>query len=154
MGLSNKQKELREKSRARAAKWGNTLEASRRMKLEERARELREREIALEKIDKEEAEFREAERKKVLERAEHILFQQNERVKAMNCVLHQADIIDEWKEQTRIKNIIEERKKRQDQRFFEACQERNRKYDEAEHAKKLKSLENRKHVAMVQKKQL
>jgi len=152
--LSNKQKELREKSRARAAKWGNTLEASRRKKHEIREQELAEREAALDKIDREETEFRESERRKILERAENILFQQNERVKAMNVVLHQADIIDEWKEQERIKEIVRNTRKLQDRRFHEMKQEWNRKYDEREHAKQLKSFQNRKMVAKVQQEQL
>eukprot|EP00493_Phyllostaurus_siculus_P002563 UN02576 len=40
---TDEQKELREKSQARAAKWGNTLEASRRKKHEIREQELAER---------------------------------------------------------------------------------------------------------------
>ena len=99
-------------------------------------------EAALDKIDKEESEFRESERRKILERAEHILFQQNERVKAMNVVLHQADIIDEWKEQERIKEIVKNTRKLQDKKFHEMNQEWSRKYDEREHAKVILHIRN------------
>lgn len=152
--IDSKQKKLREASRKRAEKWGNTLEASRKNKDAQKKKERDEKEKYFQKLDAEEARIREEKRRKCLARAEKIQFLQNEKVKAMNTVLHQADIMEEWNEQQIVKEKLKKLREIEDQRYITLEKTQMKEYDEKENKKWMNISKNKRETARQQQEQL
>lgn len=152
--IESKEERLREASQNRAAKWGNTLEAQRKNKELRKKKEREETEKYFKKLDQEEAKIREEKRQKALARAGKIQFLQNERVKAMNAVLHQADIMEEWNDQKQIKEKMKKLEKNRDKLYHVLEQEEMKRYDEKENTKRINMRKKKRETARMQQEQL
>lgn len=148
--LEDKQYEiarLKQLSDERAAKWPNTLQAQR----ERKERALHERHAAEEtmkqEIDRQEAEHRAENRRLQIERANKILFDENDRVRGFHSRLQKADVIQENDMLIGAKKQIETMKKAQDAAFVEQQQ---RALELAETAE-LRKFASEKERALLQK---
>jgi hypothetical protein len=82
-------------SQARYSKWSNTLEAQRMKKKQDRVLRLEAIERAQQAIDREEEAYQEAQRRVVLDRANRLLWQENDKVKQFHGGLLHAAVIKE-----------------------------------------------------------
>lgn len=99
-------KTLREKSKARVAHWGNTMEGKRLHKEKMMLQKIQEEEERRKEIDAREAEFREAERQKQLKRANKQLFLEDDRVKEFHSQLLVCEVMKERDLQATVKAEI------------------------------------------------
>jgi len=152
--IAERQTRLREISRTRAGKWGNTIDAQRKKKELMKQRKKEEQERILASLDEEEKNLRAEARTKVLERAQRIQFEQNERVKSMTAVLHQVHIIDEWEKQKSIKAEMSCLMEAQDRKYLKQEINQMEAYDKKETEKMAKRAEERKLIAQMQQDQL
>eukprot|EP00873_Tetraselmis_striata_P023274 jgi/Tetstr1/443538/TSEL_031542.t1 len=134
-------------SDARAAKWTNTIDAQRLHK--ERMRE--EREAAAEeerkKDDVRQARIRAEERRQQIERANKMLYDETDRVKAFNAKLLHSDTLLVNQKQITLKKDVENMYKEADKTFFKQQQAALELAEQAELAK----LEERRQAALLQK---
>jgi len=90
---SLKKQELHELSKARAAQWDNTIEGLRDAK-ERRLQAKRDAEEAKRvEQDKYEAEVAAAKRKEVLDRAQRLLYERDDRVKTLHSAMLQSEVL-------------------------------------------------------------
>lgn len=82
-------------SQARYKNWGNTLEALREKKKQDRIRRMDEVEAAQRVIDQEEAHYQEAQRRVVIDRANRILYQETDKVKNFHSGLLLSSVLKE-----------------------------------------------------------
>lgn len=90
--IAEEKRRRKEISDARVKTWGNTLDALRRRKDEDKVRRLEDYEKAQQKLDAEEEAYRAAQRAATIERAEAMLYEQTDRVKALNEKLLLSDV--------------------------------------------------------------
>lgn len=114
MEETQRKRDMKLRSSQRVQHWGNTLEALRERKKRERARKLEEAELEQQRIDDEEARIQEEERRKVIERANRILYQDTDRAKTFHTAMLQATAIHERDRQANWKGRYEAQQKRSD----------------------------------------
>lgn len=93
---------LRKTSKGRYKNWGNTLEALREKKKRDRVQKLEEIERGQQKVDHKEMLYQEQQRRNAIDRANRLLFQQNDKVKSLNSALHLSDCMKERGKQIQI----------------------------------------------------
>uniref|UniRef100_A0A7S4KXL4 Trichohyalin-plectin-homology domain-containing protein n=3 Tax=Guillardia theta TaxID=55529 RepID=A0A7S4KXL4_GUITH len=145
---------LRDMSRTRMEGWNNTLEARRRQKEAERMAKSEEYEQKRRIQDREEAEFQAAERKKCIQRATALLYENTERVKTFGSKLYLSDVMKERELQIEIKSKIKERKIAEEKLWHERTIEAVKIGDEEEEKKKKEALDRALHAKQVQLDQL
>jgi len=84
-------------SKQRVQNWPNTIEAVRRKREEDRIRKLEEEEIERRKIDAQEDALQTQLRTEALERANRVLYEQQDQVKAFQTKMLMADVEEERK---------------------------------------------------------
>merc|ERR1711862_698119 len=95
MGDHLKKLELQKKSKARVDTWTNTLEGSRRQKQKMRAERFEREEKERLKIDEEEAAVQLEIRKKIIDKANHQIFNESDRIKTFHSMMMYSDVIAE-----------------------------------------------------------
>jgi hypothetical protein len=106
-------------SKQRMSTWNNTLEARRRQKEQARQAKIDDEEKRRQVMDKEEAAFQAAERKKAIQRANTLLYENTERVKAFGSKLYISDVLKEREMQKQIQDEIKERKRNEEKLWHE-----------------------------------
>lgn len=126
---------LRAMSQARTAKWPNTLEAQRKKKEAARQERLQAEEALRCAIDKEEEALKAEQRRLAIERANKMLYDQTDRVKALHTRMHMADIEGVRAEQIAFKERAKERDRRREAMWVEQQKDMLRKMDAEEDAR-------------------
>ena len=114
---NKKQNRLKELSNKRKEKWPNTLEAQRRLKYEQRR--LREEQLERERleVDRKEKEIQDKLRKKAIDNAKRLLFEQKDRIKELRSRELLSDVLLEQEKQRAEKVRRKEYEKKRDAYF-------------------------------------
>lgn len=127
-----REESLRAMSQARTTRWPNTIEAQLKKKDSARNDRLLAEEALRIAIDKEEETFKAEQRRLAIERANKMLYDQTDRVKALHTSMHVAEIEAVRNEQVAFKGRMKALEKRRDARFHEQQQDMLRKLDAEE----------------------
>lgn len=106
--------ELRKRSENRYKNWGNTIEAQRQKKIKNRAKKLEDMELAQQELDKQETFYEDQKRRACIERANNILFQQQDTTKELQSSLMYSKILQE-----RGKQVMFHRQQQEQKEFIE-----------------------------------
>ena len=150
----NLKETLRDMSHARMGGWNNTLEARRRQKEADRQTKLDEEEKRRQVMDREEAAFQAAERKRCIQRANTLLYENTERVKAFGSKLYLSDVMKERELQMDIKRQIKERKDAEERMWHQRTIEAVKIGDMEEERKREERQQRALHAKQVQLDQL
>eukprot|EP00736_Rhodelphis_marinus_P011066 Rmarinus@m.15497 len=93
------------KSMARLQSWGNTIEALREKKARERQKRIEQEEERRAEIDRKEAEYRAEQRRKAIERANKLLYEQSEQMKQFKSAMLHSNVLKERDMQVAYKNM-------------------------------------------------
>jgi len=99
----SKKEVLHEMSQQRAAKWGNTIEALRRQKIEDKRKQTEAEEALLRSLDEKEAAIREEKRQMMVARASLAKQAESEEIRKLKSKLLMADIVHQREQQMAIK---------------------------------------------------
>eukprot|EP00906_Rhabdomonas_costata_P036036 RCo050587 len=153
-----REQEEREKlkglSEERVKHWPNTIEALRLRKEQDRRDRLAEEEAVKQKLDVEEAEFQEAQRKAAIERANLMLYEQDDRIKTLTSKMLLSHVLEERNLQLTVKEQKKEMEKTQEQHWHSVLQEQLKKAREEEEVKQAAARAKAKQIQMLQKDQL
>lgn len=100
---------LKQLSEARVKEWPNTIEALRLKKEADRNARLNNEEEARKKIDAEEAAYQEKQRAAAIERANLILYEQDDRIKNFNSKMFLSHVLEERQKQLALREARKER---------------------------------------------
>eukprot|EP00743_Colponemidia_sp_Colp-15_P001253 GILK01001376.1.p1 GENE.GILK01001376.1~~GILK01001376.1.p1 ORF type:complete len:470 (+),score=155.83 GILK01001376.1:91-1500(+) len=145
---------LHEKSVNRVKNWGNTIDALRRKKEADRLARFQQQENERIKIDMEEAAIQEETRRRAIARANKLLHDEQDRVKAFHSKLLLCDVLDERETQIRKKQSKKQMLRTIDSQFHESEMEQLRRAEEEEVKKLQAAAEKSKQIAHIQKHQL
>lgn len=149
-----KRNTLRNKSQNRYKNWGNTIEANRNKKLAQKQKKCDDMEAAQQILDEEERQHRDRERRATIERANRILFQQQDKVKEFQSSMIYSKVLAERADQIDMHRRKQEFNKQMDRMWevqsLEQLNYANRVEEEKELQRKSKSVE----LANMQKRQL
>lgn len=111
---ARRKKELHEKSMALTRNWNNTIDGSRRHKLQQKA--IREEKLEKERqiVDVEFAKVMAEERKKALEQAKLLQYHETDKVKNFHSALKLSEVLKEREAQIELKKLVDELKVEQD----------------------------------------
>ena len=146
--------QLHELSNARKAKWPNTLEAARARKERARKEKLEAEEALRQEIDREEEALQAEKRRLAIERANKMLYDSTDRVKALHSKLLLTDVLQERELQLEVKAAKKERAKVEEAMWHQKTQEAIRKMDAEEDARDEAAAASRAEVARVRTEQL
>lgn len=104
--------------------------------------------------DREEASFQAAERKKAIQRANTLLYENTERVKAFGSKLYLSDVMKEREMQLDVQKYLKDREKADEHMWHERTMEGIRRGQEEEDKKKEEALQRALHAKQVQLDQL
>lgn len=122
-------------SQGRQAKWPNTIEALREKKERARAEKAEEEEALRRVIDAEEAALQKEKRRLAIERANKILYDETDRVKALHSRLILSDVLQEREAQIALKKQKQAAAKREEEEWHEKQKDMLRKMDDEEDRK-------------------
>lgn len=105
-------------------------------------------------LDREEAAFQAAERKKAIQRANTLLYENTERVKAFGSKLYLSDVIKERELQMEVQSEIRGREKADERLWHERTMDEVRKGGEQEDRKREEAFQRALHAKQVQLDQL
>lgn len=145
--------ELQKISKARAGTWTNTLAGSRRIKAQQRLERLEAEEKARQEMDEIEAAHMIADRKKVILRANALVFNEADRSKAFHSQMMYSDVIAEREAQIELKNELGKLESLRDERYEEMDKQNYRKMLERELSEKRVLEEKTKHQSEAQQAQ-
>lgn len=103
MNKTQNRETLFAKSQQRIKNWPNTIQALRKKKDEDRIKHLEEEEIARRKIDAEEESYQMELRNQTIDAANKNIYESQDRVKAFKSKLMMCDMIEERKQQDKLK---------------------------------------------------
>ncbi|TYZ57526.1 hypothetical protein PybrP1_011281 [[Pythium] brassicae (nom. inval.)] len=145
---------IKAKSEQRTAQWPNTLEAMRKKKDRWKKDKEEREEEARKKIDEEEAQLQREARTKQIERANHLLYEQTDRMKTLRSKQLLADVVHHRTLQVEEKTMLDEQDRLVDFVYDRQVLAKVLQGEEEEKAeRKRKQLEHEK-LARVQKQQL
>lgn len=150
----NLKETLRDMSRNRMGGWNNTLEARRKQKEADRQSAIDEEEKRRQVMDREESAFQAAERKKCIQRANTLLYENTERVKAFGSKLYLSDVMKERELQMEIKKQIKDRKDAEERMWHARTIEGVKMGDAEEERKREERQQRALHAKQVQLDQL
>mmetsp|Transcript_16322 Transcript_16322/g.39437 ORF Transcript_16322/g.39437 Transcript_16322/m.39437 type:complete len:494 (+) Transcript_16322:95-1576(+) len=145
---------LRDMSRTRMGTWNNTLEARRAQKENEHASKQDEEEKRRQVQDRDEASFQAGERRRIIQRANTLLYENTERVKAFGSKLYLSDVMKEREMQMDLKKKKDDRTKAEERRWHERVVDGVRKGDAEEAQKQDEAMQRALHAKQVQLDQL
>lgn len=146
--------ELYQKSQKRKENWGNTIEAIRKKKENERLRRFEEQEMERRKIDAEEAAIQEEARRAALERANKLLHDSADPVKALHSKMLLSDVLQERDMQLEIQRRKQDFQQEVEVKWQELETQQLQEYDLREAQKHEKEVTRTKEVRKVLKNQL
>jgi len=142
------------RSKARAGTWTNTLEGGRKKNLEETQNRLLRDELAKQKVDEEEARIQLGNRKKIIQRANRILYDEADRVKSFQSKMQLCDTLAEREAQTQLKEELDRLDQIREERYLEMDKHNYRKMLERELREKVEFEDKKKKATGIQKEQL
>jgi len=145
---------LHELSNARKAKWPNTIEANRERKDRLRQEKLDAEEAMRVEIDKEEEALQAEKRRLAIERANKMLYDSTDRVKALHSKLMLADVMQEREKQDDLKKTLAAKELAEEERWYQKQQEAIRRMDAEEDLRDEEELLKRQEVAKVRNAQI
>ena len=145
---------LHELSNSRKAKWPNTIEANRERKDKLRQEKLDAEERMRVEIDKEEEALQAEKRRLAIERANKMLYDSTDRVKALHSKLMLADVMQERERQIDLKKTLEAKEMAEDEKWYQKQQEAIRRMDAEEDLRDEEELLKRQEVAKVRNEQI
>ena len=128
-------KTMHETAQSKVKNWPNTLDTLRKKKEDDKIKKLRDEEIKRREADAKEAAYQHQLRKGAIERANEILYQQQDQVKAFNSKMMLADVLQERDDQLQINEKKKEILKGIEEEHYEQAQEQMHVYDEKEKSK-------------------
>jgi len=154
MGSGGEERQrLKALSDARKAKWPNTLEALRAKKERARQEKAAADEAVRMALDREEDALQAEKRRVAIERANKMIYDATDRVKALHSRLRECDAVTERQRQIELKKrIIAERD--EEAKWFQLEQEAIRRFDAAEDAKLEEEAAKKAALAKVREEQL
>jgi hypothetical protein len=153
-GREGERQRLKALSESRKAKWPNTLEAARAKKERARQDKADADERMRQAIDREEEGLQAEKRRLAIERANKMLYDQTDRVKALHSKLLLCDVIAERERQIVLKKTINQRSSIDDARWYAKEQAAIRRMDEEEDAREAEHASKKEVVAKVRLEQL
>ena len=120
---------LHELSNSRKAKWPNTIEANRERKDRARQEKLEAEEKLRQEIDREEAALQAEKRRLAIERANKMLYDSTDRVKALHSKLMLADVMQERGLQLDLKATLRHKEVAEEEHWYQKQQEAIRRMD-------------------------
>ncbi|KAL1529271.1 hypothetical protein AB1Y20_000225 [Prymnesium parvum] len=141
-------------SNARKAKWPNTIEANRERKERVRQEKLDAEERMRQEIDKEEEALQAEKRRLAIERANKMLYDSTDRVKALHSKLMLSDVLHERERQLELKKVQEAKEIATEERWYQKQQEAIRRMDAEEDLRDEEELLKRQEVAQVRNTQI
>lgn len=143
--------QIRLSSEARVAHWPNTIEAQRLRKEQLRQERLDREEERRMLIDEEERALREQQKAQAVERANVLLYEENDKIKSFTSKLFLATVLEEREKQLAIK---EERRRLEKQLEIEACAAEQEALRRAEEKEKTKIHESKQRTFALKSAQL
>ena len=132
---------IRQISEARVANWPNTIEAQRHRKEKARQDRLDREEERRLQIDEEERALREAQKAQAVQRANILLYEENDKVKNFTSKLFLATVLEEREKQLAIKEEKKIREKQNEMEWAITQEEALREAEEKEKVKKSTSAQ-------------
>jgi len=129
------------KSKARAETWTNTLDGARAKNLAETKNRLLRDELAKQKVDEEEANIQLENRKRIITRANRILYDEADRVKSFQSKMQLCDVLAEREAQTQLKDELDKLDQIREERYLEMDMHNYRKMMERELREKMEPSE-------------
>jgi len=114
----SKKEVLHEMSQNRAAQWGNTIEALRRKKIEEKQKRKESEEALLRSLDDKEAKLREEERRAMVARAKLAKQAESDEIRKFKSKLMMADIVHQREQQMAIKQHQDSMEKTMESKYL------------------------------------
>jgi len=152
--LRSERVRLQKLSQDRVSKWPNTLEAERKKKEARRAQRFDEEEEQRKKIDKEEAAIQGEKRRMAIERANKMLYDDNDRVKTFHSCLLLSDVMKEREAQIEVSRQRSKNNRRREKHWAMMQDEAIEEYDRKESEKKADVHRKRYEVAVAREGQL
>lgn len=149
-----KRAELRKRSEARYRNWGNTLEALREKKKSNRVKRMEEVEARQQIIDDQEAAYQDAQRRAVIERANQIMYTQNDRVKMFQTGLLYSNVLKAREAQVRMSKKKKQRARAKEEEWHKMEMKQLAGAVEKEKKELLAAKQKAKDLAMMQLTQL
>merc|ERR1719217_140669 len=141
-------------SNARKSKWPNTIEALREKKDRMRAEKLEAEEKLRVEIDREEEALQAEKRRLAIERANKMLYDSTDRVKALHSKLMLADVMEERERQIEVKARLRLREVEADERWYQKQQDAIRRMDAEEDMRDEEEAIKRAEVGRVRQEQI
>merc|ERR1719217_582868 len=141
-------------SNARKSKWPNTIEALREKKDKMRAEKLEAEEKLRVEIDREEEALQAEKRRLAIERANKMLYDSTDRVKALHSKLMLADVMEERERQIEVKARLRLREVEADERWYQKQQDAIRRMDAEEDMRDEEEAIKRAEVGRVRQEQI
>jgi len=145
---------LHKQSQARAKTWDNTLEGSRRKKAEDKQKKMDLEELNRQAVDAEEAKIQLDQRKKTIDRANKLLYDESDRMKSFHSKMMVCDVLAEREAQVGLKDELKKLEHVREDRFLEMEKQNYRKMLEREMKEKETKEELSRLAARAQKEQL
>merc|ERR1719502_2440071 len=123
---------LHKQSQARAKTWSNTLEGSRRKKAEEKRKKQDMQELDRQAVDAEEAKIQLEQRKKTIDRANKLLYDESDRMKSFHSKMMVCDVLAEREAQVALKDELKKLEHVREDRHLEMEKQNYRKMLERE----------------------
>merc|ERR1712195_84637 len=152
--LRSERVRLQKISQDRVSRWPNTLEAERKKKEARRQQRHDEEEVQRKKIDKEEAAIQGEKRRMAIERANKMLYDDNDRVKSFHSALLLSDVMKEREAQIEVTRQRTKNERRRDKHWAMMQDEAIEEYDRKEIDKKTEVQRKRYEVAVARESQL
>jgi len=131
----SKKEILHEMSQNRAAKWGNTIEALRRKKIEDKQKRKDAEEALLRSLDDKEAKMREEERRVMVARANLAKQAESDSIRKFKSKLMMADIVHQREQQMAITKHQTSMDRTMESRYLEQTLKSMKAFDEKENEK-------------------
>merc|ERR1719217_1400691 len=141
-------------SNARKSKWPNTIEALREKKDRMRAEKFEAEEKLRVEIDREEEALQAEKRRLAIERANKMLYDSTDRVKALHSKLMLADVMEERERQIEVKQRQRLREVEAEERWYQKQQDAIRRMDAEEDLRDEEEMVKRAEVGKVRAEQI
>jgi len=145
---------LKAQSQSRYAHWTNTIDAQRRQKKLDRLARLEAEEKKQQELDRQESDYREQQRRAILDRANRLLWQETDKVKQFHGGMLLASVLKEREAQIELKKKKQEMMRTIDQAFHEQSEAERLKAQRMNELEEEKRALNAQHAAALQRQQL
>jgi hypothetical protein len=135
---------LKQISQTKAKQWPDSIEMAKKTRLESRQKIFFEKELEKRKIDDEEKKFQEMQKKLIVERANKLLFEQQDAVKSFHSKLLYSDVLKERDLQKEIRDRKKETEAIIENKWTELENEKMKEYDIKEIIKQEEEVEKKK----------